>query len=54
MRIRRPIIIISAILALGAAAAAVSASEISAAAQHTPSAHVQPVPASNPGVMYQQ
>jgi hypothetical protein len=40
MRIRPAIIIISAILALGAAGAAMSASEITAAATHASSAHV--------------
>jgi hypothetical protein len=50
MRIR-PVIIISAILALGAAGAALSATEISAAATHSPSTHVE-VTIANPGVMY--
>lgn len=41
MRIRRPTIIITAILALGLAAAAASSSEIAAAARHAPSTHVE-------------
>lgn len=40
MRIRRPTIIVTAILALGMALAAVSGSEIAAAARHAPSTHV--------------
>ena len=40
MRIRRPTIIISAILAAGVAMAALAGSEISAAARHAPSTHV--------------
>lgn len=52
MRIR-PVIIISAILTLGAAGAAMSASEIAAAATHAPSAHVQMVASPASGtIMY--
>lgn len=41
MRIRRPAIIIAAILALGVALAAYSSSALVAAARHVPGAHVQ-------------
>jgi len=41
MRIRRPTIIISAILATGVAIAALAGSEISAAARHAPSSRTE-------------
>jgi hypothetical protein len=53
MRIRRPAIIITAILALGVAAAAVSGSQIAAAARHAPSARVEVSVVDNgPNTMY--
>jgi hypothetical protein len=53
MRIRRSVVIIPAILAFGMAAAAIAGSEISAAASHASTAHVQVAAVySNPNVMY--
>jgi hypothetical protein len=53
MRIRRPTLIIPIILALGVAAAALSGSEISSAARHAPSTHVEaPAQVSAPGIMF--
>jgi hypothetical protein len=53
MSIRRPTIIISAILATGVALAALAGSEISAAAQHAPSTHVGvTVVNTSPNVMF--
>ena len=53
MRIRRATIIITAILALGMALAAVSGSEISAAARHAPSTHVEvSVVETGPNIMF--
>jgi len=53
MRIRRPTIIITAILALGVAAAAVSGSEIAATARHAPSTHVEvSTVANSPNTMF--
>jgi len=52
MRVR-PVIIISAILALGAAGAAFSAAEIAAAATHAPAVHVRITDTvESPSVMY--
>jgi glycerol dehydrogenase-like iron-containing ADH family enzyme len=51
MRIRRPTIIISAILASGVALAALAGSEMSAAARHAPSTHVEVVDTS-PNIMF--
>jgi hypothetical protein len=53
MRIRRPTIVITAILALGVAIGAVSGAEISAAARHAPSTRVEvPVVDNGPSVMF--
>lgn len=52
MRIRRPTIIIAAILALGVAAAAVSSSEIAASARHAQRTDVEVSVVSNPNTMY--
>ena len=53
MRIRRPTIIITAILALGVAIGAVSGAEISSAARHAPSTRVEvSTVASNPDTMF--
>ena len=53
MRIRRPAIIIPIILAAGVALAALSGSEISAAARHAPSTRVEvSTVASNPDTMF--
>ena len=53
MRIRRPTIIISAILASGVAVAALVGSEISAAAHHAPNTRVEvSVTVTSPKVMF--
>jgi hypothetical protein len=53
MRIRRPTIIISAILASGVALAALAGSEMSAAARHAPSTRVEvSVVDTSPNIMF--
>jgi hypothetical protein len=52
MRIRRPTIVITAILALGVALAALSGSEIAAAARHAPSVRVEVSVVDNGNTMY--
>jgi hypothetical protein len=53
MRIRRPTIIVSAILASGIALAALAGSDISAAARHAPSTRVEvTVVQAGPRVMF--
>ena len=53
MHIRRPTIVIPIILALGVAIAALSGAEISAAARHAPSNHVEvSTVVTNPNTMF--